>query len=48
MSTVKAEGRLRLSVSSLTPLLPALAMIYFPAAAGMSLLLLPNLIFPVR
>lgn len=40
--------RLRLSVSSLTPLLPALAMICFPAAAGMSLLLHPNLIFPVR
>ena len=42
-----ADG-MRLSLSGLAPLLPALAMIYFPAAAGMSLLLLPNLIFPVR
>ena len=44
-----ADGtRLRLSLSGLMPLLPVLAMICVPAVAGMGLLLLPNLIFPVR
>ena len=49
VGNLMADGtRLRLSLSGLMPLLPVLAMICFPAVAGMGLLLLPNLIFPVR